>query len=251
MSEKFHLALTVLTAFLIFGFIALGPIGSSKKRLNYLFAPSGSRLRLSLPTKNASLPQRRILCGIAGAVVWFLAPSWFTCACGCVMASIGPWALSLLEERTDRGFRIQCDRDLPLVLDLCVACMSSGVSLTQAVQQAGKAVSGPVGDQLQRIVDRLMLGADPVMAWRDLNATGNLQRVGTALARCTQSGALASPILQQLAQQLRMDRRRQGEANARKVAVQTAAPLGLCFLPAFVLLAIVPAVVASVGSLVS
>jgi len=129
--------------------------------------------------------------------------------------------------------------------------MSSGVSLTQAVQQAGKAVSGPVGDQLQRIVDRLMLGADPVMAWRDLNATGNLQRVGTALARCTQSGALASPILQQLAQQLRMDRRRQGEANARKVAVQTAAPLGLCFLPAFVLLAIVPAVVASVGSLVS
>jgi hypothetical protein len=51
--------------------------------------------------------------------------------------------------------------------------------------------------------------------------------------------------LERVARDARDGSRWEGEAKARAVGARAAAPLGLCFLPAFVLVAIVPIVVAS------
>jgi tight adherence protein B len=60
-------------------------------------------------------------------------------------------------------------------------------------------------------------------------------------------GAAPAVALAQAADAARQERRRRGEAAAREVAVSVVGPLGLCFLPAFVLLGIVPAVLGALG----
>ena len=59
-------------------------------------------------------------------------------------------------------------------------------------------------------------------------------------------GALAGALLR-LADDLRADRSVAAEAAARRSGVLIVLPLGLCFLPAFVLAGLVPVVVAVLG----
>jgi hypothetical protein len=52
-----------------------------------------------------------------------------------------------------------------------------------------------------------------------------------------------------LAGDLRRRRRAAAEQRARSVGVRAAAPLGLCFLPAFVLIGVVPSVVSAFAAM--
>jgi hypothetical protein len=69
------------------------------------------------------------------------------------------------------------------------------------------------------------------------------------LVAAHRDGAPVVEPLTRLAGDLRADRRRAVEARARQVPVRLLFPLVLCSLPAFVLLAIVPPVVAALTDL--
>jgi hypothetical protein len=59
------------------------------------------------------------------------------------------------------------------------------------------------------------------------------------------------PGLERLGLELRLDRRRAAEQQARRVPVRLLGPLVMCTLPAFALLTIVPLLVASLRALPS
>jgi hypothetical protein len=61
-------------------------------------------------------------------------------------------------------------------------------------------------------------------------------------ARSERSGAPVGPLLAALAGELRDARRSAREAAARRVGVWAVLPLGVCFLPAFLLAGVVPVV---------
>ncbi|MFD0891079.1 type II secretion system F family protein, partial [Streptosporangium algeriense] len=61
------------------------------------------------------------------------------------------------------------------------------------------------------------------------------------------SGAPVADILTRLADDARQEARSAASAAALRVGVQAVAPLGLCFLPAFVCLGIVPVVAGLAG----
>jgi tight adherence protein C len=58
-----------------------------------------------------------------------------------------------------------------------------------------------------------------------------------------------APGLERLSLELRLDRRRRAEIEARRVPVRLLAPLVVCVLPAFALLTVVPLLVASLRAL--
>jgi pilus assembly protein TadC len=64
----------------------------------------------------------------------------------------------------------------------------------------------------------------------------------TALVRCAESGAAPAAVLRAVADDARAAARTAGEAAARRAAAAAVLPLGLCFLPAFVLAGVVPLV---------
>jgi hypothetical protein len=97
---------------------------------------------------------------------------------------------------------------------------------------------------------RLDLGAEPVGVWCEVAAgPGPLAPLGRTMARSLQTGAPMADGLALLAADLRRRRRAVTEQRARSVGVRAAAPLGLCFLPAFVLVGVVPAVVSAFSAM--
>ena len=140
-------------------------------------------------------------------------------------------------------------RDLPGAVDLLVAAFDSGVAPGPALGLVAGALDGPVADELGGLHHRLDLGADPAIVWAELAHHPQLASLGRALGRAHDTGASVTAAGARLAQELRESAHAEIESRARSVSTRAAAPLGLCFLPAFVLLGIVPLVAGLVTTL--
>lgn len=153
-------------------------------------------------------------------------------------------ALTGVAERTSAG-----DAGLPLVLDLVDALTRTGLSVPHALAGAGAAVGGPRGAVLGAVAGALVLGTPWDEAWApaaaDDLATTALER---ALRPAWDGGVAPSAALVATADALRRDRDGRAAAAAGRLAVRLVLPLGLCHLPAFVLIGIVPVLVATAGT---
>ena len=175
---------------------------------------------------------------------------------------IGPGP-SLVRARAGMPFRTRRPRPRPArgpdplgvasSLDVLAVCLAAGMAVSTAA--AATAVSAPprLARVLRRAADMLALGADPSAAWsspRDLPA-GSVDAQADALLRMARrsasSGAALAEGVAELAAQSRHDAAHAATATAERAAVLIAAPLGLCFLPAFVCLGIVPVVAGLAG----
>jgi pilus assembly protein TadC len=101
---------------------------------------------------------------------------------------------------------------------------------------------GPAADRIAPVAARLRLGADPASTWHRLAEEPALAPLGRTLARAHASGAPVAASVERLADDLARTSRAEVEDRARAVGVKAAVPLGLCLLPAFVLIGIVPVV---------
>ena len=133
--------------------------------------------------------------------------------------------------------------DLPTGVDLLAACLDAGSAPESSLVVVSRALGGPVGEEFLGIHHRLEVGVDPVRVWRAVAAHDELGPLGRAVGRAHQTGAPVGRAVHQLAEELRERARADVEARARSIEVKAAAPLGLCLLPAFVLLGVVPMVV--------
>ncbi|MFF1378324.1 type II secretion system F family protein [Streptomyces sp. NPDC058308] len=134
-------------------------------------------------------------------------------------------------------------RQLPLAADLLAACVAAGASPVAAAQAVGESLRGPVGARLARGAAEVRLGGEPAEAWRQLGALPGAAPLARLLERAGESGAPAAAPAARLAADARADRGRTATAGARRAAVLMTAPVGLCFLPAFVAVGVLPVVI--------
>jgi pilus assembly protein TadC len=109
------------------------------------------------------------------------------------------------------------------------------------------ALDGPISHRLDRVGRSLRLGATPAEAWQHLADLGPARRLITAAQRSAASGAALAGALHRCADDLRTDAAVARQAGAQRAGVLIVLPLGLCFLPAFVLAGLVPVVLAVLG----
>jgi pilus assembly protein TadC len=148
-----------------------------------------------------------------------------------------------------RRRRERVTADLPFAADLMVACLRAGQPVSGAVETTAQAIGDPLGERLAWVGAQIRLGADPDAAWAALADDAPLAPLARAMIRAAQSGAPVADVLTRLADDARQVARAAASAAVRKVGVQAVAPLGLCFLPAFVFLGIVPVVAALAGQI--
>jgi pilus assembly protein TadC len=129
-------------------------------------------------------------------------------------------------------------RELPAACDLLGVCLAAGVPVVGALAAVGQAVPPPLGAELRGVAALYRMGADPRRAWAD--APSELSPLGRVLVRAGESGSTVTPALRALAADSRAAARAATEAAVRRAGVWVLAPLGLCFLPAFVCLGVVP-----------
>ncbi len=132
--------------------------------------------------------------------------------------------------------------DLPLTIELLAACLRAGRPPQQALTTVAAAIQGPLGDLLAEVAHRLTLGADPQDAWGLLRTEPPCAAVARAIDRSLTSGAPLSRTLERLADDTRQAHHHAADQYARTIESRSALPLGLCFLPAFVLLSIIPTI---------
>ncbi len=134
--------------------------------------------------------------------------------------------------------------DGAMAADLLQAALKAGASIPGALIALDVALGEEEeGSGLQVVGRLLMMGATWDEAWNDVSARFDMLR--DALQPAWEDGAAPLPLLERGAQMLRQSRERQAREAAAKLGSQLVLPLGLCFLPAFVLIGIVPVIAAA------
>jgi len=135
--------------------------------------------------------------------------------------------------------------------DVLAVCLSAGLTVPEAATATARVAPPALRVILQRAADLLRLGADPDTAWQ--SPDDNDGYGGEALARLARrsasSGSALAAGVAELAEQERQDVTHAAAAAAERAGVLIAGPLGLCFLPAFVCLGVVPVVAGLAGQI--
>lgn len=136
--------------------------------------------------------------------------------------------------------------------DVLAACLRSGMAVSTAAAAAAPSAPVELARLLNRAADLLALGADPATAWSnfpslrvggpDLRLDNHAEALLRLARRSAASGAALAQGVAELAAQSRHDAADSAGAAAERASVLIAGPLGLCYLPAFLCLGIVPVV---------
>ena len=121
-----------------------------------------------------------------------------------------------------------------------------------ALRQVSPTCAPPrLGALLRRASDLLAMGADPDTAWQapEGHEPDGCEALSRLARRSASSGSALAHGVAELAEQSRQDARHTAAAAAERAGVLIAGPLGLCFLPAFVCLGIVPVVAGLAGDI--
>jgi pilus assembly protein TadC len=127
--------------------------------------------------------------------------------------------------------------------ELLAACLRAGMPVPVAVRAVAEGLDAPAGPALRRTAALLALGADPTQAWQPALECTATARLAKAARRSGRSGTALAESLTRLAAEVRAGAREQSEARAQRAGVLIAAPLGLCFLPAFLAIGVVPVLI--------
>lgn len=148
------------------------------------------------------------------------------------------------------GERTGTDRqglgDPALMMDLMAAMLAVGSSLDRGLEVLARSASPPVSAGLTTVKTALDLGASWEVAWEAVPQTGNakvIQELGHALRFAGTTGAPSAAVVTAHAAQFRRRRNREAEQRAAALGVRLVVPLGLCSLPAFVCLGVIPILV--------
>jgi pilus assembly protein TadC len=141
-------------------------------------------------------------------------------------------------------------------LEILAACLRSGMTVSAAAAATAPSAPPHLARILRRAADLLALGADPESAWSDpdeqVGASGQRrddqsEALLRLARRSASSGAALAQGVSELAGQARDEAADAARAAAERASVLIAGPLGLCYLPAFLCLGIVPVVAGLAG----
>jgi pilus assembly protein TadC len=134
-----------------------------------------------------------------------------------------------------------------MMLELVAAMLDAGSGIGRSLELVSDCASTQYRESLRPVVSALAIGADWETAWRS-SAVGlpEILELRDALGFAALTGAPSSAILYAQAARLRRERFRAAEKRAASLGVKLVVPLGLCSLPAFICLGVVPVLLALV-----
>lgn len=175
----------------------------------------------------------------APSAVWLLAAA----AALLVGVALGLWAgvgAAVLAVKVGRRRGPpRAEVDVPLVADLLAACLSAGATVSASLRAAGTA-SFEAAALCRPVAERLEAGSSPRDAWAEWAQRPDLAAIARACVRAADTGAATTQELRRAGDRARARRRAELAQRAQRAAVWAVLPLGICFLPAFVLVGIVP-----------
>lgn len=126
--------------------------------------------------------------------------------------------------------------------DLLAACLRAGLPVPTAMTVVAGELPPDAARALRSSAELLALGADPATAWEPATSCPDTAPLARGARRAAQSGTTLADLVTDLAATVRAAAADNAEATAQRAGVLITAPLGLCFLPAFVCLGVAPVI---------
>lgn len=130
--------------------------------------------------------------------------------------------------------------DVARVCLLLAVCLDAGRPPRSALRVVVDVLEGPARDALAAVLRQVDLGLDEAVAWASLADVPGYRAMARDMARAVHSGVALAELLRRHAEDARRQALVAAQVRARAVGVMGVLPVVVCFLPAFVLLGVVP-----------
>lgn len=127
-----------------------------------------------------------------------------------------------------------------MVCDLLAVVIEAGRPARGALRVVAEASAGPTREVLCGVLGRIELGIPEEEAWGWLATQPGYRAVARDVGRSLRSGSALGERLRRHARDARAAVEAEARARARRVSVAAVVPLVACFLPAFLLVGVVP-----------
>jgi len=128
------------------------------------------------------------------------------------------------------------------VIDLLALTLRGGAGLVEAMEAVANRVGGPLGLHLQTVAAAGRWGVEDSTAWASVPSAW--QPAARALRMAATAGVPPADALAGAADEVRRAEQQRLEVATATLGVRIVLPLGLLFLPAFILTTVVPIVLA-------
>lgn len=164
-----------------------------------------------------------------------------------VVGWVGPSVIVQHRAET-RQFSIQ--QELPDVLDQVTISIESGLGFEAAFAHIGERRTGPLAEEIVRVVQDMRLGMsrrEAYEAMADRTDVDDLRSFVKSIVQAEQYGVSISKVVRTQATEIRFGRRKRAEAAALKVPVKILFPLMTCIFPVLFIVILTPAFI-SIGA---
>jgi tight adherence protein C len=143
-------------------------------------------------------------------------------------------------------------KSLPDALDLVTTCVEAGLGLDAALARVAEKSSGPLADELTRMLREVAMGKlrrEALTELADRIGVEELTSFINAIIQAEQLGVGIAQVLRVQSDQMRTRRRQRAEKTAHEAPIKMIFPLVLFIFPAFMLVILGPAAIRIATSL--
>jgi Flp pilus assembly protein TadB len=127
--------------------------------------------------------------------------------------------------------------------------LKAGLPLLSALVHISTILTSSLKGDIHRIYSLLLLGAEPVRAWSVLHGDRQLAEFGRAIASAQVDGRSLATVIERSATLSYESTLKRSRERVKSLSVKLALPVGLCFLPSFLIGGIGPIVYSFFASL--
>lgn len=182
------------------------------------------------------------------------APSPLALLPGVILGLVGMYSVNFWLSSQARARQAEMIKGLPDSMDLLTICVEAGLGLDAAFYRVVEKQSGPLVDEIRRMLREIGLGKarrEALLDLADRTEIDDVRSFANAVVQAEQLGTSLAQVLRVQSQRLRVRRRQRAEQAARKVPVKMVFPLVFCLMPSLFIFIIGPIMVRAINFLSS
>ena len=184
----------------------------------------GLKLALGALAGLALFVQGHPVIAVVAAVLLFFAPDY--------------WVMSVRDKR-----QADMQTDVADTIDQLTICVEAGLGFDAALARVASTTEGPLTDEIRHTVSDIQAGVPRPQALRTLSDRAQIieiRQLVTALLQAQKHGVPMAETLRIQSGEIRLRRKQRMEEKAAKLTVKMLFPIILCFVPVFMIIALVP-----------
>jgi tight adherence protein C len=157
------------------------------------------------------------------------------------------WVLSTRDKRQTAMQAKAAD-----TIDQLTICVEAGLGFDAALARVATTTEGPLTDELRHTISDIQAGVPRAQALRTLADRAQIleiRQLVTALLQAQKHGVPMAETLRIQSAEMRVKRKQRTEERAAKLTVKMLFPIIVCFLPVFMIITVVPALISIVSAI--